>query len=105
MTPFFVIAPFGAITNLSEMLQTGKNDFFFVIAPFGAITKSLGLSIDNETAIMFLRMKVKPVYNDKNTVQNHVQALEQLYPDISSKINDEQRKKLFKFLEAMLELV
>ena len=63
------------------------------------------LSIDNETAIMFLRMKVKPVYNDKNIVQNHVQALEQLYPDISSKINDEQRKKLFKFLEAMLELV
>jgi len=63
------------------------------------------LSIDNDTAIMFLRMKVKPVYNDKNTVQSHVQALEQLYPDISSKINDEQRKKLFKFLEAMLELV
>ena len=46
MTPFFVIAPFGAITNLSEMFQTGKNDFFFVIAPFGAIiiTKSLGLT-------------------------------------------------------------
>ena len=63
------------------------------------------LSIDNETAIMFLRMKVKPIYNDKNIVQNHVQALEQLYPDISNKINDEQRKKLFKFLEAMLELV
>ena len=66
------------------------------------------LAIDNETAIMFLRMKVRPIYNNPNElgqVAAHIKAAEQLYPDITSKINETQRAKLFKYLEAMLALV
>ena len=66
------------------------------------------LAIDNDTAIMFLRMKVKPIYNNPNEqdqVAAHIRAAEQLYPDISNKIDETQRAKLFKYLEAMLELV
>lgn len=64
-------------------------------------------AIDDETAIMFLRMKVKPIYTDatqKDVVKTQIEAIEQLYPDVAKRITSEQRAKLFKFLDAMLEL-